>query len=1157
MSLSLLRSALLRPTCLRTQHMLGRACYSRPPEVHSNKGDDFFIMASFPDDFEAPTLIEKRDVSPATWDEIHATLSEAAVKADRGEVKAQPPPTPRQDIEKFLQPDTLDPKIDEIFLMLDAKHIKRFGLTEVYTPQGDPTVDIVFVHGLNGHPHDSWTSQSGCFWPVDILPDELGLLKLPILQLPILPIPQLPILPILQPRILRPRILTYGYNANVAAFTDGEIVSHAETLASNLAANRTLRSCSDRPIVFVCHSLGGLVVKRALIYSNSLSNESTERLRSMYISTFGILFLGTPHNESDIAHWGLLLHNICTAMLPKQAMEASSQMVKSLCTNNKTLQHTNSLFADVISRFQIYFFHETRLTDVQGTRVFVVDEASAAPDIEGVERIGIDSDHSHMCKFEDEKAQGFEVVAEAIRRCSLQAPTVIAGRWVEEKKARAMERKDKGVEIYYSRPEPSPWSGVRSSPTSDIGNSDSPSASYDLSKVPPPFVTPPGFRPNTNFFGMQKELKLLHDRLFKAKSRTDRPAAVLISGVPGSGKTHLARQYVWTQRECYPGGVFWIDASSRESRCQCFWEIAQAANLIDHNNAEDAGDPEHYVSTVRTWLQMHREWLLIFDGVNFSHDGELNDFRLFLPWNTRSGIIYTSIDRTLSKKQRLFEPYNLFVRPLEAEDACKILYNHLRLKKPTKEQVLRARELVYHYECLPLAIDAVGHRLRAMSIPIENFHATHQVMGVKLAEPFLGIVNEMDRLQQRQALNLLNLLSFLGHSVPVRLLSFGQQAMSTDNFEILGCAQAGEEPNLDTTLGILLRYGLIERSFDADTSDVHSPTSENHGEASFAIYHGNSSVDTVNIHRVVQQFCRDGLRLKDEEYKDPESKGPGFYESWLIRAARFICKSYENARKNMARYREYGRIGDYREYKKHASRLVELFPKKSGAYPPDLHEARDNLRQLMVNTNINIKRISLEPLKKSSRNQRSVFEPNLTEEKSQSEANSATFDPSVQSALAEDTDIAAASSAAEHPLGGATITTESQYVSDRVFSAEQCSTSKLRTPPLSESEDSQTIYSDTFTMKGSIKEVYINELAHEIMKLWSMHDVDSAYDGAWSESMEELDSGDEEPPSPADDFHLHPEPDLDAGLTPVMPELQKYRECIIGNPAYDWLLTRT
>jgi hypothetical protein len=101
----------------------------------------------------------------------------------------------------------------------DPKAIRAFGLTQIYTPRDDPTIDIVFVHGLNGHPHDSWTSKStGCFWPTDLLPDVLA--------------------------SLRPRILTYGYNANVTAFTDGasrdSVVSHAETLASNLAANRNV-----------------------------------------------------------------------------------------------------------------------------------------------------------------------------------------------------------------------------------------------------------------------------------------------------------------------------------------------------------------------------------------------------------------------------------------------------------------------------------------------------------------------------------------------------------------------------------------------------------------------------------------------------------------------------------------------------------------------------------------------------------------------------------------------------------------------------------------------------------------------------------------------------------------------------------------------------
>jgi hypothetical protein len=189
-------------------------------------------------------------------------------------------------------------------------------------------------------------------------------------------------------------------------------------------------------------------VKRALIFSRSLSSEKTEHLRSVYVSTFGILFLGTPHNGSDIAKWGLLLQNICSAVLPKKFLETSPQLVKTLRSNNETLQQINSLFVDIMGRFHIYFFHETRSTAVGGTREVIVDEHSAAPYMEGVERMGIEADHSHMCKFDDENSAGYEAVAEAILRYSRQAPTLISERWVEEKSVRAQEKRAKAREIY-------------------------------------------------------------------------------------------------------------------------------------------------------------------------------------------------------------------------------------------------------------------------------------------------------------------------------------------------------------------------------------------------------------------------------------------------------------------------------------------------------------------------------------------------------------------------------------------------------------------------------------------------------------------------------------------------------------------------------------
>lgn len=158
--------------------------------------------------------------------------------------------------------------------------------------------------------------------------------------------------------------------------------------------------------------------------------------------------MGTPHNGSDMAKWGTLLQNICSAVLPKKIMESSSQLINSLQTDNETLQNINGLFADIIPRFHIYFFHETRSTDVKGTRQLIVDESSAAPYVEGVERMGIEADHSTMCKFDDEGAPGYEAVAEALQRYSERAPGLITGRWREEDRARELMRKTKIQDLY-------------------------------------------------------------------------------------------------------------------------------------------------------------------------------------------------------------------------------------------------------------------------------------------------------------------------------------------------------------------------------------------------------------------------------------------------------------------------------------------------------------------------------------------------------------------------------------------------------------------------------------------------------------------------------------------------------------------------------------
>ena len=63
----------------------------------------------------------------------------------------------------------------------------------------------------------------------------------------------------------------------------------------------------------------------------------------------------------------------------------------------------------------------------------IVDETSASPTVQDVERAVIQADHSHMCKFESENSPGFDLVAEGIQRYADEAPAIIKARWETEK----------------------------------------------------------------------------------------------------------------------------------------------------------------------------------------------------------------------------------------------------------------------------------------------------------------------------------------------------------------------------------------------------------------------------------------------------------------------------------------------------------------------------------------------------------------------------------------------------------------------------------------------------------------------------------------------------------------------------------------------------
>ena len=68
--------------------------------------------------------------------------------------------------------------------------------------------------------------------------------------------------------------------------------NHAESLVGKLVRERERSDTVTRKIIFVAHSLGGLVTEQALTHSK---NSAEKHLNQIERCTTGIVFLGVPH----------------------------------------------------------------------------------------------------------------------------------------------------------------------------------------------------------------------------------------------------------------------------------------------------------------------------------------------------------------------------------------------------------------------------------------------------------------------------------------------------------------------------------------------------------------------------------------------------------------------------------------------------------------------------------------------------------------------------------------------------------------------------------------------------------------------------------------------------------------------------------------------
>ena len=98
--------------------------------------------------------------------------------------------------------------------------------------------------------------------------------------------------------------MTFGYNTRVTqgykAANQSNIFAHARNLLYELESKR--RSTPDRHLIFIVHSLGGIITKEAL---RRFEVDPDPKVVKIFGSTRAIFFFGTPHRGSkDWASFG-------------------------------------------------------------------------------------------------------------------------------------------------------------------------------------------------------------------------------------------------------------------------------------------------------------------------------------------------------------------------------------------------------------------------------------------------------------------------------------------------------------------------------------------------------------------------------------------------------------------------------------------------------------------------------------------------------------------------------------------------------------------------------------------------------------------------------------------------------------------------------------
>jgi pimeloyl-ACP methyl ester carboxylesterase len=230
-------------------------------------------------------------------------------------------------------------------------------------------LDVVFLHGLGGDARTTWSSSG---WP-----GWLGWLGEDIPEI---------------------TIWTVDYEGAPSKWWRRSSALPIVDRATNLSAVLENSGIGQRPVCFVVHSMGGLVLKEMLLDSNE-----TPLKLNLARATRAVVFLSTPHSGSHLATFADRFRKVYRG----------SPAIVDLRRDNAHLRKSSNRYRDwaASSPVQHLVFFETAL--VNG--FLVVDQSSSDPGLTGVRPIPVDANHTEICKLDSRENVVYGQIRNLIR----------------------------------------------------------------------------------------------------------------------------------------------------------------------------------------------------------------------------------------------------------------------------------------------------------------------------------------------------------------------------------------------------------------------------------------------------------------------------------------------------------------------------------------------------------------------------------------------------------------------------------------------------------------------------------------------------------------------------------------------------------------------